>query len=116
MRDAEPRRRGQPTADLRRRREYSARLADLLAENAVLVLPVMPDARPDRSWSQDRLAAYRSACVRLTAASSLSGLPQLVVRLPESLARGEVTALGLIGPRGSDRALMSLAAELESAS
>jgi amidase len=102
-------------ADVSRRQDYSMRLTELLAKDAVLVLPAMPDARPDRSWTQDRLAAYRSACVQLTAASSLSGLPQLVVRLPASLARDEVTALGLIGPRGSDRELMSLAAELESA-
>ena len=92
---------------------YAKGLVDLLGEDGVLVLPAMPEARPDVEWSEGQLAAFRGACLRLTVASSLSGLPQLVVRLPDNLVREDVTAVSIIGPRGSDMALMAVARCLE---
>lgn len=101
--------------DLARRGAYTRRLTGALGEDGLLVLPAMPEARPGRTWSDHQLAAFRSACVRLTAPSSLSGLPQLVVRLPAAAVRDDVTAVSLLGPRGSDAALLELAARWESA-
>lgn len=106
---------GGDTIDRSRRDDYTRRLVELLSYDGVLVLPAMPEARPGRTWSDSHLAAWRTACVRLTAASSLSGLPQLVLRLPDALVRDDVTSVSLLGPRGSDAALIELAQRWEAA-
>jgi len=95
--------------DLAARDNYKRGIENLLEDDAVLVLPVVPERGPLRAWSDDQLLAFRVACFRLTAPSSLAGVPQVV--LPTNGEAGYVP-LGLIAGAGSDRLLLDLIAKL----
>jgi amidase len=99
-------------ADLRARAAYAEDIVARLGADAVLALPVLPRRGPLRAWSDAELATFRTECFRLTAPSSLSGCPQAVVSV--SLA-GSPRSLGLLGPRGSDHALLELAGRVREA-
>jgi len=92
-------------ADLDARDRYRSTVRDLLGDDGVLLLPVLPRRGPLRSWSPEELTAYRGACFRLTAPGSLAGLPEVVAPAGEHAA-------GLAGPPGGDLALLRLAAGL----
>jgi Asp-tRNA(Asn)/Glu-tRNA(Gln) amidotransferase A subunit family amidase len=96
-------------ADRGAREHYAGRLAELLGRDTILVLPVLPRRGPMRAWSDEELFAYRGECFQLTAPSSLSGAPQVVVRITTG---DEVRSGSVVGPRGSDLALLDLAAAL----
>jgi amidase len=92
-------------ADLSEREAYAARLADLLADSSVMVLPVLPRRGPLMAWSGEELLRFRSGCFRLTAPSSLGRAPQVVFpgRHGETLFAGSV-----LGPSGRDDALIEI--------
>jgi amidase len=90
------------SADLEARVAYARSLVDLLGTDCILVLPVLAARGPLRSSSADDLLDFRLKCFQLAAPSSLSGLPQVV--LPT--AAGPVS---MVGPHGSDLALLTLA-------
>jgi Asp-tRNA(Asn)/Glu-tRNA(Gln) amidotransferase A subunit family amidase len=75
----------------------------LLSDDAVLVMPVLPERGPLVAWSHERLREFRAGCLRLTAPSSLAGLPQLV--LPTTSDAGYVP-LSLLARRGTDASLL----------
>jgi amidase len=93
--------RHQPVRDAAR-----ARLADLLsADDAVVVLPTAPvSARRDASAAE--IDAFRTRTMGLTCPAGLTGSPQ--VSLPLGVAGGPF-GISLLGPRGSDEALLALA-------
>jgi amidase len=92
-------------ADLAARDKYKREVDELLENDSVLLLPVVPERGPLKAWADDELLAYRVACFRLTAPSSLAGAPQVV--LPTSAEAGYVP-LGLLAQAGSDRLLLNL--------
>ena len=88
------------------RSQYRDRLANLLAGETLVVLPIQAMAGPKRIWTEAQLAQYRSSTIELTAPSCLSGFPQLV--LPFSKG-GKRTPISILGPPGCDGTLLALA-------
>ena len=87
-----------------------ARVEELVGDDAVLMLPTMPSIAPLRELSGDALQAFRERALSILCIAGLSGLPQATM----PLAALDCCPLGLslIGPRGSDRALVELAARI----
>jgi amidase len=119
----------------RAREAVRRRLDLLLGEDGVLALPSAPGPAPLLRTPPERLDAWRRRLLSLTCVAGLAGLPQ--VSLPIGLAvpedeeeRGEdkglegegeeappptlllPIGLSLIGPRGSDEALLAIAERL----
>ncbi|TIT51654.1 MAG: amidase, partial [Mesorhizobium sp.] len=88
-------------------------LAERLGEDGVLVLPTVPGAAPLKAASFDDLQAYRERALKLLCLSGLSGFPQIT--LPLGQVDGAPFGLSLLGPKGSDRQLIALAARILSA-
>ncbi|KPF55075.1 amidase [beta proteobacterium AAP51] len=89
------------------RARFTAHLDALLGSDGVLLLPTMPDIAPLRSEPESGLEDYRNRAIRLLCAAGLAGLPQL--SLPLAGRDGAPMGLSLLGPRGSDRALVAMA-------
>jgi amidase len=95
-------------AEARSRRDaVRQRMDDLLGEDGVLMLPTMPMIAPRQDASAEEMQAFRERSLAILCIAGLSGLPQ--VSLPLASFDGCPLGLSLIGPRGSDRALVNLA-------
>jgi amidase len=92
------------------RNRFTAHLEALLGHEGVLLLPTMPDIAPLRNEPENGLEDYRNRAIRLLCAAGLAGLPQL--SLPLAGRDGAPMGLSLLGPRGSDRALVALGQRL----
>jgi amidase len=89
------------------RAAFRKRFSALLADDAVLILPTMPDIAPLLSQSDEALNDYRNNALNLLCLSVLSGLPQVSIPLASRL--GAPLGLSLMGPAGSDMSLVALA-------
>jgi amidase len=89
------------------RAAFRKRFSALLADDAVLILPTMPDIAPLLSQSDEALNDYRNNALNLLCLSVLSGLPQ--VSIPLASRFGAPLGLSLMGPAGSDMSLVALA-------
>jgi amidase len=92
------------------RERFRAHMADLLGADGVLVLPTMPDVAPRVSEPESGLEDYRNRAIRMLCVAGLAGLPQL--SLPLARRDGAPLGLSLLGPAGSDRSLVRLAAAI----
>jgi amidase len=90
------------------RERFKARFRAMLGQDAVLLLPTMPDIAPLLSESEQSLDDYRNAALNLLCLSGLAGLPQ--VSMPLASRLGAPLGISLIGPAGSDASLTRLAA------
>jgi amidase len=90
-----------------KRARMRGRLEDLLGSDGVLVLPTVPSIAPKRDAAGEDLQAFRERALAILCISGNSSLPQ--VSLPLAVLDDCPLGLSLIGPRGSDRALVSLA-------
>ena len=95
------------------RTRYTAHLEAQLGTDCVLLLPTMPDIAPLRAESESGLEDYRNRAIRLLCVAGLAGMPQL--NLPVAGRDGAPMGLSLIGPRGSDMALVAMALNLAAA-
>jgi amidase len=86
---------------------FRKRFSELLAGDAVLILPTMPDVAPLLSESDEALNDYRNNALNLLCLSVLSGLPQ--VSIPLASRFGAPLGLSLMGPAGTDMSLVALA-------
>ena len=89
------------------RHEIASLLLALLREDTVIALPSAPGPAPKRDTPMEELDAVRGRNLQLTCVAGLAGLPQ--VSIPAGRIDGGPVGFGLIGPRGSDRALLNLA-------
>lgn len=101
---------GDATADTRARHALRAALAGYLADGRVLVMPTVPGPAPLTDGGADALQAYRERALCLLCVSGLTGIPQMTV--PAGTVDGAPFGLSVIGPAGSDRALIELACSL----
>jgi len=86
-------------------------LEQLLGADGLLCLPTAPCPAPPLGLAGEAAAKFRKDCLSLTAAAGLAGLPQ--ISLPLAEIDGLPLGLGLIAPRGRDRALLAFAAKVE---
>lgn len=89
------------------RNDVRRKLDELLGSDGLIVLPTAPDIAPLLNSPEEALAARRLQILSLTAPAGLAGLPQ--ISLPLARVTGCPLGLSLIGPRGSDRALVAFA-------
>ena len=85
-------------------------LEDLLGDDGCLVLPTVPSAAPLKTSTHDDVQAFRERALRLLCLSGNTGLPQIT--LPVATVHGAPFGVSVIGPRGSDMALVELAERL----
>ena len=89
------------------RATFRERLAHLLGDDGVLLMPTMPDIAPLRAAPESALEDYRNKAIRMLCVAGLSGFPQL--SMPLATREGAPLGLSLLGPAGSDRSLIHLA-------
>lgn len=92
------------------RRRFASWLVDLLGDDGILVLPTVPSAAPRAAEPHDSLQVYRERALCLLCWSGLAGLPQLT--LPLGQVAGAPFGISLLGPAGSDLALLELGADI----
>jgi amidase len=97
-------------AETRRRNAFRAELASLLGNDGFLVMATVPGAAPLKTSSQEDLQAYRERALKLLCLSGLSGFPQIT--LPIGEVHGAPFGISLLGPAGSDIALVRLGREV----
>ncbi|SEG56430.1 amidase [Marinobacterium lutimaris] len=83
----------------------------LFDNNTVWCMPTAPGHAPAIDASPEEVDATRTRTMRMNAIAGIAGLPQISLPLLHD-GTGPV-GLSLIGPAGSDRALLNLAAELD---
>ncbi len=83
------------------------RMDELLAGNAVLVLPTVSDIAPLLNTPAAELDDFRARAMSLLCIAGLAGLPQ--VNLPLATVRGCPLGLSLIAAHGNDALLLALA-------
>jgi len=88
------------------RHQFSEDFLRLLGDDRVIVLPSMPDIAPLLSDSEEALDDYRNQAIRMLCLAGLSGCPQ--ISLPLMRLGGAPFGFSIIGPRGSDQALIRL--------
>ncbi|KAL4858274.1 Amidase 1 [Chlorella vulgaris] len=88
-----------------------ARLTSLLGNSTVLLMPTTPFPAPLLGSDLESQPADVGRLMALTSIASLAGLPQVSMPLlkPEG---GPPVGVSIIGPRGSDEALLALAEKL----
>jgi amidase len=92
------------------RQRYVAAMDELLGRDAVLCLPTVPGIAPLRNAPPADLNPFRIRALKMLGISGVAGTPQ--ISLPVARVNGCPVGLSLIGPRGSDRALLALAAKV----
>ncbi|RWB23416.1 amidase [Mesorhizobium sp.] len=97
---------GTVAAETARRSAFRAELGALLGDNGFLVLPTVPGAAPLAASTPEQFQAYRERALHLLCLAGLSGFPQIT--LPLGSVDGAPFGLSLLGPSGSDVALIRL--------
>ncbi|MFA6262639.1 MAG: amidase [Bacteroidia bacterium] len=82
----------------------------LLGDDAVALLPSAASLAPRRDADPAAVDAVRLRTMAITCIAGIAGLPQ--VSVPFANADGVPVGISLLGPAGSDRALVGLALEL----
>ncbi|GIL60005.1 hypothetical protein Vafri_14638, partial [Volvox africanus] len=102
--------RDQVEAASAKRARIRAHMLDLLGSDGLLALPTTPGPAPLVNTPPADLDAWRTRLISLTSIAGLAGLPQ--VNLPLARVDGLPVGLGLIGPPGSDEALLEITEKL----
>jgi amidase len=95
-----------------KRDEIAGRMAALLRNDAVLVLPTVSDIAPLRAAEPQATEDFRTRALSLLCIAGLARLPQ--INLPLGRLNGCPIGISLIGPRDSDMMLLGLARTLAS--
>jgi amidase len=90
-----------------KRDAFRRELGDLLGADGVLVMPTVPGAAPLAVSTFDQQQEFREKALRLLCLSGLTGFPQITI--PLGKVDGAPFGISLLGPAGSDLALVRLA-------
>jgi amidase len=93
-----------------RRAEFTRWLSDLLGHDGFIVMPTVTDIAPRSGATPEEFSVFREASIRLLCWSGLSGFPQLT--LPLGTVEGAPFGISLLGPAGSDLALLEMGAKV----
>lgn len=93
-----------------RRAALVRHLDEIIDTDGVLVAPVVHDAPLRRDDGPAKFDSYRHDAMKLLCVSGHTGLPQVV--FPLGRVHGAPFGLSLIGPKGTDLSLISLAREI----
>ncbi|MDB5775436.1 MAG: amidase [Herbaspirillum sp.] len=93
-----------------RRSSVQARVRGLLGDSGIAVLPSCASVAPLRSAGSDEVEQVRMRTIRITCIAGLAGLPQ--VSIPFATPEGLPIGVSLLGPAGSDLALIELAVDI----
>lgn len=92
------------------RESIRRRMDDLLGADGLIALPSAPGIAPLRGLSGAAVDAERGRALAILCPAGLAGLPQ--ISIPAARLNGCPLGLSLIGPRGSDSALLAIAEDL----
>jgi amidase len=81
-----------------------------MASERMLILPTVPAIAPLAATPVSELEVFRDRALSITCISGISGLPQ--VTIPLVTHQGAPLGISVIGPAGSDRALVALAGKI----
>jgi amidase len=93
------------------RAAHRARMLELLGRDTLLALPTAPFPAPPLGPRRSEMWALRQRITLLTCIAGGGGCPQ--ISLPRARVDGLPVGLSLVGPPGSDEALLTLAAMLD---
>jgi amidase len=93
-----------------RREAIAGRLDKLLANNAILLLPTVPDIAPLKNCPHDQTTAFRERAMGMLCISGIGRLPQ--VSLPLATLNGCPLGLSMIAARGNDEMLLAVAKQM----
>lgn len=89
------------------RESITARVDAMLAGNAVMLLPSMPDIAPLLNSPPEQTIAFRERAMGMLCIAGLSGVPQ--VSLPIATVNGCPVGLSIMAARGNDEMLLEVA-------
>ncbi|MBC8088152.1 MAG: amidase [Phycisphaerae bacterium] len=89
------------------REDIRERMNALLADNAVLLLPTMPDIAPYLNDAHQQVVAFRERALPMLCIAGLCGLPQ--ISLPMATLDGCPLGLSMMAAPGNDEMLLELA-------
>ena len=89
------------------REAIAGRLDKLLANNAILLLPSVPDIAPLRNAPPEQTTAFRERAMGMLCISGIGRLPQ--VSLPLATLNGCPLGLSMVAARGNDEMLLAVA-------
>ena len=92
------------------REAIAERLDKLLANNAILLLPTVPDIAPLKNCPPEQTTAFRERAMGLLCISGIGRLPQ--VSLPLATLNGCPLGLSMIAARGNDEMLLAVARQI----
>jgi len=93
-----------------KREEIARRMSELLADNAVLLLPTVPGIAPKLNTPPGELEDFRGRAMSLLCIAGLARLPQ--VSIPAARIDGCPIGLSLVAARGADLMLLGVAKAL----
>jgi amidase len=93
-----------------RREAIAERLDKMLAGNAILILPTVPDIAPLLSCPHEQTTAFRERAMGMLCISGIGRLPQ--VSLPLATLNGCPLGLSIAAARGNDEMLLALARQI----
>lgn len=97
-------------AALTRKERIRSHIRSILEEDGIAVIPSAASVAPLLTASAADIDAIRARCFRITCIAGLGGLPQ--VSIPFVGKSGLPIGVSLLGPAGSDHALVALAVSL----
>lgn len=85
----------------------------IIGDSGFLTVPAAPKEAPGLDSGGPELEEFRVRALALTSIAGLCGMPQ--VSVPVATLPGGPVGMGIIGPRGSDEALLLLTEKLAGA-
>jgi amidase len=94
-----------------KREEIAAHLDKLLAGNAIMLLPSVPDVAPPLNCPPEQTTAFRERAMGMLCISGIGRLPQ--VSLPLATVNGLPLGLSMVAARGNDEMLLEVARQID---